>query len=34
RYRGLAKTHTQNILESIAFNLDRTPGIIMSSSLR
>ncbi|WP_353309238.1 transposase, partial [Porphyromonas gingivalis] len=21
RYRGLAKTHTQNILESIAFNL-------------
>ena len=34
RYRGLAKTHTQNILESIAFNLYRTPGIIMSSSLR
>ena len=33
RYRGLAKTHTQNILESIAFNLYRTPGIIMSSSL-
>ena len=31
RYRGLAKTHTQNILESIAFNLYRTPGIIMSS---
>ena len=28
RYRGLAKTHTQNILESIAFNLYRTPGII------
>ena len=27
RYRGLAKTHTQNILESIAFNLYRTPGI-------
>ncbi|PDP74239.1 hypothetical protein CLI79_10615, partial [Porphyromonas gingivalis] len=25
RYRGLAKTHTQNILESIAFNLYRTP---------
>ena len=33
RYRGLAKTHTQNILESIALNLYRTPGIIMSSSL-
>ncbi|MGP1558092.1 MAG: transposase [Porphyromonas gingivalis] len=33
RYRGLAKTHTQNILESIAFNLYRTSGIIMSSSL-
>ena len=33
RYRGLAKTHTRNILESIAFNLYRTPGIIMSSSL-
>ena len=33
RYRGLAKTHTQNILECIAFNLYRTPGIIMSSSV-
>ena len=33
RYRGLAKTHTQNILESIAFNLYRTPGRIMSSSV-
>ncbi|PDP41835.1 transposase [Porphyromonas gingivalis] len=33
RYRGLAKIHTQNILESIAFNLYRTPGIIMSSSV-
>ena len=31
RYRGLAKTHTQNILESIAFNLYRTPGIIISA---
>ena len=26
RCRGLAKTHTKNILESIAFNLCRTPG--------
>lgn len=33
RYRGLAKTHTQNILESIAFNLYRTPGIIISRCL-
>ena len=33
QYRGLAKTHTQNILESIAFNLYRTLGIIMSSSV-
>ena len=33
RYRGLAKTHTQNILKSIAFNLYRTPGIIMSSCI-
>lgn len=31
RYRGLAKAHTQNILEAIAFNLYRTPGIIMSN---
>jgi IS5 family transposase len=31
RYRGLARTHTQNILESIAYNLYRTPGIIVSS---
>ena len=31
RYRGLAKAHTQNILEAIAFNFYRTPGIIMSN---
>ena len=31
RYRGLVKAHTQNILEAIAFNLYRTPGIIMSN---
>ncbi|WP_329903762.1 IS5 family transposase [Porphyromonas pogonae] len=30
RYRGLAKAHTQNVIESIAFNLYRTPGIIVS----
>lgn len=34
RYRGLAKTHTQNVLECIAFNLYRTPGIIMSNCIK
>ena len=34
RYRGLAKTHTQNILESIAFNLYRTPGLIISKCIK
>lgn len=32
RYRGLAKMHTQNLMESIAYNLYRSPGIILSSS--
>lgn len=30
RYRGLAKTHTQHLLEAMAYNLYRTPGIIAS----
>jgi transposase, IS5 family len=30
RYKGLALTHTQHVLEAIAYNLYRTPGIIMS----
>lgn len=30
RYRGLAKTHTQHLMEAMAYNLYRTPGIIMS----
>jgi IS5 family transposase len=30
RYVGLAKTHTQHLLEAIAYNLYRSPGIIMS----
>ena len=30
RYRGLEKTHTQHLLEAMAYNLYRTPGIIMS----
>jgi len=32
RYVGLAKTHTQHLLEAIAYNLYRAPGIIMSNS--
>jgi len=31
RYVGLAKTHTQHLLEAIAYNLYRTPGMIMSN---
>lgn len=34
RYRGLAKAHTQNVLEGMAFNLYRTPGLIMSRGLK
>ena len=33
RYVGLAKTHSQQVLEAIAYNLYRSPGIIMSKSL-
>lgn len=29
RYRGMAKMHTQNLLEAMAYNLYRSPGIIM-----
>ena len=31
RYRGLAKMHTQNLLEAICYNLYRSPGIIVSN---
>ena len=31
RYVGLAKTHTQHLLEAIAYNLYRAPRIIMSN---
>jgi IS5 family transposase len=31
RYVGLAKTHTQHLLEAIAYNLYRAPGIIISN---
>jgi transposase, IS5 family len=33
RYRGLEKMHTQNLMEAIAYNLYRSPGIIMSKPL-
>jgi IS5 family transposase len=32
RYRGLAKMHTQNLMEAIAYNLYRSPGIVMSNA--
>jgi IS5 family transposase len=32
RYVGLAKTHTQHLLEAIAYNLYRAPGLIMSTT--
>lgn len=34
RYRGLAKTHTQNVLEGIAYNLYRSPGIAIAKSFK
>ena len=30
RYRGLERTHTQNILEAMAYNLKRMPGLLCS----
>jgi IS5 family transposase len=32
RYVGQAKTHTQHLMEAIAYNLYRTPGIVMSNA--
>jgi len=32
RYVGLEKTHTQHLMEAIAYNLKRSPGIVMSMS--
>ena len=34
RYVGLAKTHAQHMMEAMAYNLYRTPGIIVSNSLK
>ena len=33
-YVGFSKTHAQHIMESIAYNLYRTPGIIVSNGIR
>lgn len=34
KYVGLAKTHAQHIMEAIAYNLYRTPGIIRSNCVK
>jgi IS5 family transposase len=34
RYVGLAKTHTQHLLEAIAYNLYRAPGIVISNRIK
>jgi IS5 family transposase len=31
RYRGIAKMHTQNLMEAICYNLYRSPGILASN---
>ena len=33
RYIGLAKTHTQHLMEAIAYNLYRAPGIAVKNAL-
>ena len=32
RYVGKAKTHTQHLMEAMAYNLYRSPGIVMSNA--
>ena len=34
RYKGIAKMHTQNLMEAIAYNLYRSPGRIASNSFK
>ena len=34
RYVGLAKTHTQHVMESIAYNLYRSPAIAMRTPVK
>ena len=33
RYLGKAKTHTQHLMEAMAYNLYRSPGIVMSNAI-
>nr|WP_298575260.1 transposase [uncultured Porphyromonas sp.] len=34
RYRGLDRTHIQNILEAMAYNLKRMPGLLVLQSTK
>lgn len=34
RYKGLIKTHAQNVIESLAYNLYRSPGIAISNAVK
>lgn len=34
RYKGISKMHTQNIMEAMAYNLYRSPGIVVSNSIK
>lgn len=34
RYRGQIKTHGQNVIESLAYNLYRSPGIVIANSIK
>ena len=34
RYRGLERTHTQNVLEAMAYNLKRMPGLLVLQSTK
>jgi transposase, IS5 family len=34
RYKGQEKVHNQNVIESLAYNLYRSPGIVMLKSLK
>ena len=34
RYLGLAKTHFQNVLESLVYNLYRVPGLVMAQRVK
>lgn len=34
RYKGILKMHTQNLMEAIAYNLYRSPGIVASKQIK